>query len=47
VKRFLRTFVLFSICLGLMGLALFVMPGSQLAVPAGVAGFASFLLALG
>ena len=47
MKRFLRTFVLFACAVGLLTVAAFVMPGSQLALPAAVAGLGSFILALG
>jgi hypothetical protein len=45
--RFLRTLLLFSVSLGLLSLAGFVLVGSPLALPAALAGLGSLGLALG
>jgi hypothetical protein len=45
--RVLRTLLLFAVCIGLLTLAGFVLPGSQLALPAAIAGLGSLILALG
>ena len=44
--RAIRALLLFGIALGLVGVAGYLMPGSQLAVPAAIAGLGSFLLAV-
>ena len=44
--RAIRTLFLFCLAVGLLGVAGYLMPGSQLAVPAAIAGLGSFLLAV-
>lgn len=44
--RFLRTLVLFCICLGLLALAGYWLPPNDLALPAALAGVSCFAIAL-
>jgi hypothetical protein len=47
VIRRLRALLLFAVAVGLLSVAGFLLPGSQLALPAAIAGLGSFLLAIG
>jgi hypothetical protein len=46
VKRLLRTLILFVCAIGLLSMAMFALGGTPLALPAGIAGVSSFLIAL-
>jgi hypothetical protein len=46
VIRRIRALLLFAVALGLVSVAGYLMPGSQLALPAAIAGVGSFLLAI-